>query len=224
MSVLLAFEWPIAEAVVERLGWVLVHSLWQFAFVALLAGVTVQALRRCSAATRYGVLVVALALVGAAPVATWIIQPGVARDPSAGPGQAANAATGSGANTSPLANHSRPADKIMVTVRNGWITFEGEVQWQFQKKAAEITVRYLKGVKGVSNHITVKSRVTKEVQSRIEEALQRSAELDANRIAVEVEGDKVTLRATVRSLVEKEEAERVARAAPGSLKWTTRLS
>ena len=111
MSVLPAFEWPMAEAVVERLGWVLVHSLWQFVFVALLAVVMVQALRRRSAATRYGVLVVALALLVAAPVATWMLQPGAARDPSAGPGanalgQAANAATRSGANASPLANPS----------------------------------------------------------------------------------------------------------------------
>jgi hypothetical protein len=104
MSVPLAFEWPIAEAVVERLGWVLVHSLWQFALVALLAVVTVQALRRRSAATRYGVLVVALALLVAAPVATWILQPGAAPDLSAGAGHASKAATRSGANASPLAN------------------------------------------------------------------------------------------------------------------------
>ena len=62
MNVLLAFAWPISESLVERLGWVLVHSLWQFALAALLASVAVRALRRRSAATRYGVLVVALAM------------------------------------------------------------------------------------------------------------------------------------------------------------------
>src|SRR3954447_10655252 len=98
MNVLPAFEWPMAEATVERLGWVLLHSLWQFTFVALLAGGTGATLRRRSAATRYGVLVVALALSVAAPVATWILQPGAAPDHSAGPGayahgQASNATT-----------------------------------------------------------------------------------------------------------------------------------
>ena len=75
MTVLLGTAWPISESVVERLGWVLVHSLWQFALVALLAGALVRALRRRSAATRYGVLVGAMAVSLTAPVATWMLQP-----------------------------------------------------------------------------------------------------------------------------------------------------
>src|SRR5436190_21331596 len=84
MNLLWPFEGSISETVVERLGWVLVHSLWQFALVALLAGAWVRALRRRSATTRYGVLVVAMAVSLTAPVATWLLQPDNAPDRSAG--------------------------------------------------------------------------------------------------------------------------------------------
>src|SRR5207302_8759466 len=78
---------------------------------------------------------------------------------------------------------SVPADKIKLTVSKGWLKLEGEVEWQYQRIAAENAVRYLAGVTGVSNLITVKPRVSPaEIKSKIEEALKRSAEMDARRI------------------------------------------
>jgi osmotically-inducible protein OsmY len=116
-----------------------------------------------------------------------------------------------------------PKDRIKVKVSNGWVTLEGEVDWQFQKNAAVEALRDLVGIKGVINHIVIKhqpaaevtSAITAQVKSAIEEALKRSAEIDANRITVEVAGDKVILKGTVRSWFEREQAERAAWRAPG---------
>ena len=118
-----------------------------------------------------------------------------------------------------------PLEKLDVTVSKGWVTLKGEVEWNYQKQDAERVVRRLQGVKGVSNLITVRPRTTPaELKNKIEQALVRSAELDAKNITVDVDGSKVILKGTVRSWAEKQEAERQAWAAPGVTSVDNRIT
>jgi len=118
-----------------------------------------------------------------------------------------------------------PLEKLDVTVSKGWVTLSGEVEWYYQKQDAERVVRRLTGVRGVSNLITVKPRMTAlELKQKIEDALVRSAETDAERITVEVQGSKVILNGKVRAWAERDEAERVAWSAPGVTSVQNRIT
>ena len=111
---------------------------------------------------------------------------------------------------------SVPTGAATVMVRDGFVTLEGEVEWWYQKNAAENAVRDLTGVKGVTNLITIKPRVVASaIETSIEDAFERNALIDAEGVNVETSGNKVTLSGTVRNYAERDEAQRVAWAAPG---------
>jgi osmotically-inducible protein OsmY len=118
-------------------------------------------------------------------------------------------------------------EHIKAVVKNGWVTLEGEVEWNYQREYAERAVRWIKGVKGVSNLIRLRPRVApapEEIKEKIEEAFRRSVLLDANRITVETHGSEVVLRGTVRSWAEREEVERAAWLAPGVTRVENRIA
>jgi osmotically-inducible protein OsmY len=116
------------------------------------------------------------------------------------------------------------SENIKIVVRDGWVTLEGPVEWQYQRNTAETAVRRIKGVRGVSNLIQLKPRAQpSEIKRKIQNAFKRNAEIDANRIAVEANGGEVVLKGTVRSWIGREEAERAAWAAPGVTKVEDRI-
>lgn len=120
---------------------------------------------------------------------------------------------------------SIPPNKVQATVAKGWVTLKGQVEWQYQREEAENVVRRLAGVRGVTNLIVVKPRVKpEELKKKIEDALVRDAQIDADRIKVEIVGTKAILKGAVRAWAEKKEAERVAWSAPGITEVDNQIS
>jgi osmotically-inducible protein OsmY len=109
-----------------------------------------------------------------------------------------------------------PNDAVQVKLVNGHLTLQGEVDREYQKRGAENAVRYLMGVKSVTNLITLRSMATPaDIKQRIRDSLKRQAELDADHVSVEVTGSRIMLRGTVSSLAERRQAERAVWSAPG---------
>ena len=115
--------------------------------------------------------------------------------------------------------------QVKVVVDKGWVTLEGQVEWNHQREGAERAVRRIKGIKGVINTIQLKpSAAATEIKRKIEEAFRRSAEIDASRITVETNGGEVVLKGTVRSWAERQEAERAAWRAPGVVRVVNHIT
>ena len=113
-------------------------------------------------------------------------------------------------------NATLPDDEVKVQVTGGWVTLEGTVEWNYQRVAAESSVRKLTGVVGVTNHIVVKPHLQpSDIKGKILAALKRDAELEADSIHVDVDGSKVKLEGKVKAWRERVVAERAAWAAPG---------
>jgi osmotically-inducible protein OsmY len=117
-----------------------------------------------------------------------------------------------------------PDEQIRVKVASGWITLQGEVEWQYQRSAAERAVRTLIGVRGVSNAISLRLSPTRaDVKQHIVDTLKRQAAIDAEHVTVEVIDHTAGLRGTVRSFAEKNDAERAAWQTPGVTKVENNL-
>jgi osmotically-inducible protein OsmY len=118
-----------------------------------------------------------------------------------------------------------PDDKIKVSVEDGNVKLEGDVEWEYQRNQAKTAIENLIGVRLVTNLVMVKPKVTPyELQQKINSAFQRSANIDSGRISAEVIGSRVILKGKVRSFAEKDDAENAVWAAPGIISVENKLS
>jgi osmotically-inducible protein OsmY len=120
---------------------------------------------------------------------------------------------------------SVPSDRIQVRVEAGWVTLSGEVEWQYQKDAAEHDVHKLGGVTGINNLIEVRATAQpSDVRAQIEQAFRRYAELEASGITITASAGTITLEGTVRSPFERYVATRAAWSAPGVTRVEDRIA
>ncbi len=118
-----------------------------------------------------------------------------------------------------------PQEKIKVSVEEGNVKLEGDVEWEYQRSQAKTAIESLVGVRFITNLISVKAKITPyEIQQKITTSFQRSANIDAGKINVEVVGSKVILKGKVRSFAEKEDAENAAWSAPGVIAVESKLA
>jgi osmotically-inducible protein OsmY len=118
-----------------------------------------------------------------------------------------------------------PARKVRIMVENGCVTLGGEVEWEYQRRAAEAAVGSLLGVKSVANQLVVKPQLRAgDIAANIERALERQARREAQRIEISVDGSYVTLRGKVHSWAERQAAQGVAWSAPGVANVTNELT
>ncbi len=115
-------------------------------------------------------------------------------------------------------------NKIKIKVEDGVVTLNGEVEWDYQRRAAKKAIENLTGIRAIYNFISVTTTATPiDIKKKISDFFHRSATIDSDRVTVEIAGNKVILRGTVQSIKEKEDAELAAWSAPGIIDVDNRL-
>lgn len=117
-----------------------------------------------------------------------------------------------------------PDENIKVRVDDGVVSLDGEVEWNYQRSAAQSAIEKLAGIRRINNYIEIKPAVkANDIKQKITSAFVRSATIDSGKIMVETDGGKITLNGTVRSFAEREDAENAAWSAPGVISVVNNL-